>query len=451
MKKIWLIIQREYLTRVKKKSFVIMTFLGPVLMASVWIVPLLLASKTEGTKVIEVLDETGLFFEQFKETNEVRFLYITDDLQTAKENLAKSENFAILHIPKSDYTTPKAFYLYSYKKPGLSLKMYLQESANKILENKKLEDVYGIDEKTLASVKSNISLVVEDIETNKKSYTEISWALGFIGGMLIYFFIFMYGSQVMRGVIEEKTNRIVEVIVSSVKPIQLMLGKITGIAMVGLTQFLLWIVLTLALVTSFTAIYSDQISSYKMGQETIANPGELFPSDAMGMPDTQKGLESLASDENFAQILDVFFSINYGVIILTFLFYFIGGYLLYAAMFAAIGSAVDNEADTQQFMLPVTLPLVFAIVVGISFVLNNPDGSVAYWLSLIPFTSPVIMMIRVPFGVNVYTDLIPSMALLVLGFLATTWLAAKIYRTGILMYGKKVNYKELWKWMTYRG
>jgi ABC-2 type transport system permease protein len=450
MKKIWLIIQREYLTRVKKRSFVIMTFLGPILMASVWIVPLLLATRSEGVKTIEVLDETGLFYEEFKETSDTKFIYITDDLQTAKENLASSKNFAILHIPKSSYSTPLAFYLYSYKKPGLNLKMYIQESANKILENKKLQDVYGIDEKMLASVKSNIKLVVEDIETSKKSYTEISWALGFIGGMLIYFFIFMYGAQVMRGVIEEKTSRIVEVIVSSVKPIQLMLGKIVGLAMVGLTQFLLWIVLTLGIVTTFTAIYADQIDNYKMGGQVVTDPGQLFPSDAMGMPDTQKGMEAIGSDENIAQILDVFFSINYGVIIFTFLFFFVGGYLLYAALFAAIGSAVDNEADTQQFMLPVTIPLIFSIIIGLSFVLNNPDGEIAYWLSLIPFTSPIIMMIRVPFGVNIYTDLLPSMILLILGFLLTTWIAAKIYRTGILMYGKKISYKELWKWLTYR-
>jgi ABC-2 type transport system permease protein len=451
MKKIWLIIKREYFTRVKKRSFVIMTFLGPILMASVWIVPLLLATQSEGTKIIEVLDETGLFFEEFKETNDTKFIYITEDLQTAKANLGKSEDFAILYIPLSSYTIPKAFYLYSYKKPGLSLKMYLQESANKILENKKLMDVYGIDEKTLASVKSNISLVVEDIETNKKSYTEISWALGFAGGMLIYFFIFMYGAQVMRGVIEEKTSRIVEVIVSSVKPIQLMLGKIVGIAMVGLTQFLLWVVLTLGIVTAFTAIYADQIDKYKMGEQPVASaPGQFLSSDVMGMPDTQQGLNALGSDENIGQIIDVFFTINYGLIIFTFIFFFIGGYLLYAALFAAIGSAVDNEADTQQFMLPVTIPLIFSIIIGLSFVLNNPDGSVAYWLSLFPLTSPIIMMIRVPFGVNIYTDLIPSMILLVLGFLGTTWVAAKIYRTGILMYGKKISYKELWKWLTYR-
>lgn len=451
MRKIWLIIQREYLTRVKKRSFVIMTFLGPILMASVWIVPLMLATRSEGVKIIEVLDETGLFYEQFKETTDMKFVYITEDLETAKKNIATSENFGILYIPKPTYTTPTSLYFYSYKKPGLTLKTQLQESANKIIENKKLQDVYGIDPQVLASVKSNVSLVVEDIQTSKKSYTEVSWALGFIGGMLIYFFIFMYGSQVMRGVIEEKTSRIVEVIVSSVKPFQLMMGKIIGLAMVGLTQFMLWILLTLAIVTAFTAIYADQIDQYKLGDEQMADPGKLFPGETVAMGDAKQGIEALASDENIGQMLDIFFSINYGVIIFTFLFFFVGGYLLYAALFAAIGSAVDNEADTQQFMLPVTIPLVFSIVIGLSFVLNNPDGSVAWWLSIIPLTSPIIMMIRVPFGVNIYTDLIPSMALLVLGFLFTTWMAAKIYRTGILMYGKKISYKELWKWLTYRA
>ena len=427
-----------------------MTFLGPILMASVWIVPIILATKTEGTKIVEVLDETGIFYEKFKETSDVKFVYINTDLRTAKEELSKSGDFAILYIPKSEYTVPRAAFLYSYKKPGLSVKAYLQEQLNKTLENRKLHDVYGIDTKILSSVKSNLALVVEDIATNKKSYTEVSWALGFIGGMLIYFFIFMYGSQVMRGVIEEKTNRIVEVIVSSVKPIQLMLGKIIGIAMVGLTQFMLWVVLTLGIVTVFTTSYSEQITKYKM-KEQIVEPGQLFSSQPMGTDTGQPDLDKLASDENIAQVLDMFFSINYGVIIFSFLFFFIGGYLLYAALFAAIGSAVDSEADTQQFMLPVTLPLIFSIIIGISFVLNNPDGQIAYWLSIIPFTSPIIMMIRIPFGVNIYSELIPSMVLLIAGFLLTTWIAAKIYRTGILMYGKKISYKELWKWIRYRN
>jgi ABC-2 type transport system permease protein len=180
-------------------------------------------------------------------------------------------------------------------------------------------------------------------------------------------------------------------------------------------------------------------------------PGQLFSSQPMTTDTGQPDLDKLASDENIAQVLDMFFSINYGVIIFSFIFFFIGGYLLYAALFAAIGSAVDSEADTQQFMLPVTLPLIFSIIIGISFVLNNPDGQIAYWLSIIPFTSPIIMMIRIPFGVNIYTELIPSMVVLIAGFLLTTWIAAKIYRTGILMYGKKISYKELWKWIRYRN
>lgn len=450
MKKIWLIIQREYLTRVKKKSFIIMTFLGPVLMASVWVVPILLATKTEGTKTVEVLDETGIFQEQFKDSESIKFVYVYSDLESAKAELSKNKDFAILYIPKGQYAFPNTAYIYSYKKPGLSLKSYIQGAINKTLENKKLQDIYGLDTKTLDSVKTNVALVIKDIQTNEKSYTEVSFALGLIGGMLIYIFIFMYGSQVMRGVIEEKTSRIVEVIISSVKPIQLMMGKIVGIAMVGLTQFLLWVILTLGIVTVFTTAYSDQITKYKTGQ-TIPNPGKLFNEDPMSSENPTDGLSNLGSDEGIAQVMEMFSSINYTIIIGSFIFFFIGGYLLYAALFAAIGSAVDNEADTQQFMLPVTIPLILSMVIGMSFVLNNPDGSVAYWLSLIPFTSPIIMMVRIPFGVDIYTELIPSMALLVLGFLATTWLAAKIYRTGILMYGKKVNYKELWKWLTYKA
>ena len=450
MKKIWLIIRREYLTRVKKKSFIVMTFLGPVLMASVWIVPIILASKSEGVKTMEVLDETGIFLDRFKDTESIKFSYIFTDLQSAKAALSESKDYAILYIPKGEYAIPSTVYIYSYKKPGLNIKSYIQTSINKTLEDKKLQDVYGLDPKALEAVKSNISLVIQDIKTNEKSYTEVSFVLGLIGGMLIYIFIFMYGSQVMRGVIEEKTSRIVEVILSSVKPIQLMMGKIVGIAMVGLTQFLLWVILTLGIVTVFTTAYSDQITKYKTGQ-TVTDPGKLFNEEPGASQNPAEGLGNLGSDKGIAEVMEIFSSINYTIIIGTFIFFFIGGYLLYAALFAAIGSAVDNEADTQQFMLPVTIPLILSMVIGMSFVLNNPDGSVAYWLSLIPFTSPIIMMVRIPFGVNIYSELLPSMGLLILGFLGTTWLAAKIYRTGILMYGKKVTYRELWKWLTYRA
>ena len=450
MNKILLIIRREYLTRVRKKSFLIMTILGPILMASVWIVPIVLATRAEGTKIITVIDETGLFYEQLKPSEQIHFIYSVEALETAKTDLVGSENFGILHIPRSEQSVASTFVLYTFKKPGLGLKQHLQEELARVMEIRKLQDVYGIDPKILSSVKSPVSLTVQDLNTNEESFTELSWVLGFIGGMLIYFFIFMYGAQVMRGVIEEKTSRIVEVIVSSVRPFQLMLGKIIGIAMVGMTQFMLWILLTLVLVTGFSAIYADQIKDYKLGEQTMAAPGQLFTDQPVSNEVQQPALESLTSDENIAQVLDIFFSINYFVIIGSFLFYFVGGYLLYAALFAAIGSAVDNEADTQQFMLPVTIPLILSIILGMSVVINNPDGPAAYWLSLIPFTSPIIMMIRVPFGVNLYTDLIPSALLLIAGFLFTTWLAAKIYRTGILMYGKKVNYREVWKWMTYR-
>jgi len=339
-------------------------------------------------------------------------------------------------------------YLYSNSDPGLSLKSYIQSSLNKIVENKKLLDVYGIGSDQLASVKGNITLTVRDLETEEDSFTEVSWALGFIGGFLIYMFIFMYGAQVMRGVIEEKTSRIVEVIVSSVKPFQLMAGKITGIAMVGLTQFLLWIILTLMIVGIFSASYGSRMTEVSTSG-AISDPGQLFPTDPVTgqLDETTFNLDDA---DQLAKFMEIFSSINYGLIILCFLFYFIGGYLLYAALFAAIGSAVDSEADTQQFMFPITIPLILSIIVGLSFVLNNPDGNIAWWFSIIPFTSPIVMMIRIPFGINIYTDLIPSMVFLVVGFLFTTWLAAKIYRTGILMYGKKITYKEMWKWIRYQ-
>jgi ABC-2 type transport system permease protein len=292
-----------------------------------------------------------------------------------------------------------------------------------------------------------MSLQVRDLVTDEESFTEASWIVGFVGGFLIYMFIFMYGAQVMRGVIEEKTSRIVEVIVSSVKPVQLMAGKVIGIAMVGLTQFLLWVVLTLAILVVFRFAYAPNLEN--VDPSTLDTPGQFFPAESM-TGELDETTFDLENSDQVSRFMDIVASIDFGLIIFAFLFYFIGGYLLYGSLFAAIGSAVDSEADTQQFMFPITIPLVLSIIVGLSFVLNNPDGQVAWWFSVIPFTSPVIMMIRIPFGVNIYTDLLPSAVVLIAGFVFTTWLAAKIYRTGILMYGKKVTYKELWKWVKYR-
>ena len=247
----------------------------------------------------------------------------------------------------------------------------------------------------------------------------------------------------MRGVIEEKTSRIVEIIVSSVKPFQLLMGKIVGVAMVGLTQFVLWIILTMIIVTVFMGVFATDLGSYQSSQLKL-NDKNIVPTESNRL--RKEPLKIL--NESVITIFESIRSINFGVLIFAFLFYFIGGYLLYGALFAAIGSAVDSETDTQQFMLPLTIPMIVSIALS-QTIMMNPDGPAAYWLSLFPLTSPVTMMIRIPFGVP-YTDLVISMVLMILGFLGATWLAAKIYRTGILMYGKKVSYKELWKWIKYR-
>lgn len=255
---------------------------------------------------------------------------------------------------------------------------------------------------------------------------------------MIYFFIFMYGIQIMRGVIEEKTSRIVEIIISSVKPFQLMMGKIIGIALVGLTQFSLWIILSMGIyAVAMAAISSDSVAN-------MVNTEQMMQGEQMN-----EMTKAASSTDLEAQISGMLQQIPIAKLLISFLFYFLGGYLLYGAFLAAIGSAVDNEADSQQFMMPVTIPLIFSFVVA-GTVMDNPDGALAFWLSIIPITSPVIMMVRIPFGVETW-ELLLSMALLVLGFLGATWMAAKIYRTGILMYGKKITYKELWKWLSYKG
>jgi len=453
MSKISLIIQREYLTRVKKKSFIIMTIIGPILMAALFIVPIFIAQySSDEKKIIGVLDETGLFHNKFQNSDDIFFHYVYTDLISAKDQMLKNEDYALLYIPKTQIHLPTSAVLYSNIQPNINVKSYIQRVMSKEIENEKL--VYNIDRLNLSpedrkialnipkSIKTSITLttikVIGDGE-EEKTFTEVSMVLGIFSGILIYFFIFLFGAQVMRGVIEEKTSRIVEIIVSSVKPFQLMIGKILGIAMVGLTQFLLWIILTFTIVGVFQAIFPDKIAN--------KNTELLMQNNGLGQKiNTQTITETT---DGISKVFEAIASINFKIMILSFIFYFIGGYLLYGALFAAIGSAVDNETDTQQFMLPITVPLILSVILA-QFVIENPEGSLAFWLSIIPFTSPIIMMVRIPFGVP-YFDLFLSMFLLVIGFLATTWLAAKIYRTGILMYGKNVNYKELWKWIRYRN
>ncbi len=444
MNKISIIIKREYLTRVKKKSFIIMTILGPLLMASIWIVPIYLATVSNEEYTVQVLDETGLFRSHLTDTDNIHFVPLNTSLSKAKKLLSKSEDLSLLYIPATELNVPATAVLYSSSQPSIDVTSQIKDMMKREVESLKLQ-ASGVNPDILRSIKSNVQLntIRIDKEGNeKKSFTEVSLILGIFSGLLIYMFIFIFGSQVMRGVIEEKTNRIVEVIISSVRPFQLMMGKIVGVALVGLTQFLLWVVLTFSIVTAFqlslneTPQLSHTESMYSRSGK-ILNPEQL----------SEFSKEMKQQDSTTYQILEAINSIDYGVMIGAFLFFFLGGYLMYAALFAAIGSAVDSETDTQQFMLPITIPLILSMVM-VGFITTNPTGPIAFWFSIIPLTSPVIMMARIPFGVP-YWQIFLAMGLLVIGFLFTTWLAAKIYRTGILMYGKRTSYKELWKWIKY--
>ena len=423
MNKIWLIIKREYLVRVRKRSFIIMTILGPLLMAGIIILPTYLAMQGHDERTIALYEENTSFSSKLEDTDNLHFVKIpAEEVSIVKEDFTSSPYYALLFIKDSEN-----FSLYSNQQVSLSIKEEIEDKIAAIIQKQKLE-LAGIDLQILEGVTTAIEvetiIIGEEGETSGNA--EVSFGIAFMCGILIYMFIFMYGTMVMRGVIEEKTSRIVEVIISSVKPFQLMMGKILGIALVGFTQFILWIVLTLIISSFAEVLFFDATTitteSVEMGKEQSVILSEL--------------LKSLAG-------------INIPQLLSAFVFYFLGGYLLYSALFAAVGSAVDAEADTQQFILPITIPLIISFIL-MQPVMDNPDGVLAYWASLIPFTSPIIMMVRLPFGVS-NAELILSMASLIVGFLVTTFLAAKIYRTGILMYGKKASYKELWKWLTYDG
>ena len=437
MNKTLLIIQREYLTRVRKKSFIIMTILGPVLIAAMIILPTMLSEWSEAEeKRIAVLDETGVYFEKFKNQEKITFYHVFEGLETEKDGALYEKGDLLLYIPKTELNLPVNAELFSTKQPGLNVTSYIKSIMKTVIENEKLK-AQGIDPEILKSAKANINLStirVEEDGVEKESYTEVEVGIAVFGGIMIYFFIFMFGAQVLKGVMEEKSNRIVEVIISSVKPFQLMMGKIVGIALVGLTQFLLWIILTGVFLVIFQASFGGDLST---GLQSMDAQNQLMPSAGQ--------VETAIDSNKMSQIAEIISSINLQAMVLAFIFYFLGGYLLYSSLFAAIGGAVDHEADSQQFMLPVSIPLIFAVMMS-GVVVNQPDSSLSFWLSIIPFTSPITMMMRIPFGVP-YWELFLSAFVLILGFILTTWLAGKIYRTGILMYGQKVNYAIIWKWI----
>lgn len=428
MHKIGLIISREYLTRVRKKSFIIMTIIGPLLFAALIILPTWLASQDGDQKVIEVLDESGSFRDKFQDTESLVFEYISGDLATAKERVPNENTFGLLYIPAIDIDNPTGISLYTLSNPSIVMVKTIERTIKSEIEEIRLTNS-GIDKEMLASLKADVNVNTISLSTTgeeKASSSGAASVAGYVGSFLIYFFIFYYGAQIMRGVIEEKTNRILEVIISSVRPMQLMLGKIIGVAAVGLTQFVLWVMLTFAISSLVASIFGiDAAASPQMAQ-------------AQDVP-----------MEEIDNIMSSLTSLNFPLIIGVFLFYFLGGYLMYGALFAAVGSAVDSDADSQQFMFPITIPLIFSIVV-LGAVLKDPDGTLAFWMSMIPLTSPVVMMMRTPFGVPEW-QLALSMVLLIGGFLFTSWVAGRIYRVGILMHGTKVNYKTLAKWFVLKN
>lgn len=442
MKNILLIIQREYLTRVRKKSFIVMTILGPVLIGLLYAGIIWAAISSINQKKIEVLDQSGHFHDKFKNSSSYIYEYKKGDIDSLKNTLKQSGADALVYIPSNIFEQPKSVRIYSEKGVSLELQSSIEREIENEIENIKLTEA-GITRSTLESAKVKVSAETISLKAGeeKKSSATAASIIGGISAFLIYMAVFIYGAQVMRSITEEKTSRIVEVLISSVKPFQLMIGKIVGVALVGLTQFGLWIILTGAIFTVGGKIMADKVQKA---------PEALSEMQMSNMPPEAK--EAIKSQPNVADampdIMGAVSTLPVGTIVLCFILYFIGGYLLYSSLFGAVGSAVDSETDTQQFMMPITIPIIASFAIA-QIVIRDPYSPLAVWASMIPFTSPIIMMVRIPFGVPAW-QIVLSIGLLIAGFIFTTWLASRIYRVGILMYGKKITWKELGKWLFYK-
>ena len=416
MDKIWIIIKREYSVRVRKKSFIIMTLITPILLGLLIFAPAYLSSELEESeqKNIAVVENDEFYFSRFTNSDQFRFTKIPEsEVDNIKNNFSESGYFAIV-----DFTSEENIINFiSDKQLNKNIISEIEQYIRQIKREQNYKDE-GFDVSDISNLEPNLqfnnTIITED-GNEQGANQDMRTALAFIFGFLIYIFIFMYGSMVMRGVIEEKTNRIVEVIISSVKPFQLLIGKIIGVALVGFTQFILWVLLSVLVAN-------------------IAG-NTLLSDNSVGI---------------FNSISSLLVGINLNSLILYFLFYFIGGYLLYSSFFSCIGAAVDNETDTHQMVLPITIPLILSIAM-IEAIINNPDGTLAFWMSIFPLSSPIIMMVRLPFGGVESWEILLSTTVLLLSFLMTTWISSRIYRIGILMYGKKATFRELYKWIKFKG
>lgn len=441
MNKTWLIIKREYFTRVKKKSFIIMTLLGPLLFVGLTFLAVFLSQQESGRTEVVLVDSQNQFRPDIldvgflTDTKTVKY-HIQKEKMSDQEFDASAFDAMILLLDADDIRNKDIPFVYKDNGPSENIKRKISNDLEKAYQDLIME-ANNLTQEDLDSYIAKVNLVEQKVFEDAKEIPRIAGAgLGFFFSILIYMFIFIYGTQIMRSVMEEKTTRIVEVIISSVKPFQLMMGKIVGVAMVALTQVIIWIIFYNLLMLIFSAFFPDIYT----GGGQVAMATEM--------------MEEVNPNEIAEKFYTVLAQINFPFIIGMFLFYFLGGYLLYGSLFAAIGGAVDHDTDSQQFMLPITIPLVFGFILA-EMAIANPDGPAVWWASIIPFTSPIVMMVKVGM---MGMGFIPidwgtiglSMILLIVGFVFTTWLAGKIYRVGILMYGKKVNYKELWKWLTYK-
>ncbi len=460
LKKLGIIIQREYLNKVKKKSFLLTTFGVPILIAGIYAVMLFVMLKAEGdSKRIAVIDNSGIVMEKLEDTKLVTFKQLSEtDPEAVKNRLGEYDADVLLYISPLDSATKSVTATtYADKPMGMETAEAIEHRINDAVEAYRIDsyDIPGL-EQIMEDVHSNVHLTSYTVDEEGKetiSQSEVYMIVSMVLAMALYMFIALFSGMVMSSVIEEKTSRVVEVLVSSVKSTELMFGKIIGVALVALTQFLLWIVLTGVIIGILGGIIGmDKITGTLSQNQVETMPGMTSMNDAMGNTLSMEQLQALTDTTAVAEgptgmeaVLGTLGSLNYTQLIVSFLLFFLFGYLLYASLFAAIGSAVENEADTQQLQLPVTIPLLLGFFIAF-YAFRAPESTIVWWGSMIPFTSPIVMLARLPFGVPMW-ELILSIGLLILTFFVCAWASAKIYKVGILMYGKKSTFKDLWKWL----
>ena len=434
MSKLILIIKREFVAKVRNKSFIVMTFLSPLLFVGIAIFVGYLSTMKAELKTIAIHDETGRYVNEFKNDKEYKYVNLSQiDLKILKDSIVKKSYEGLLIIPKADDTTKleKRIQFVSNDSPSVSFINDLQDVIAKKITNENLQNA-GLDTLKINNAKAGVVINLEKAsgETALKGLNEIKIIIGGAFGYLIMMFIILYGNMVMRSVIEEKTSRIIEVIISSVKPFQLMMGKIIGTSLAGILQFLIWALLGLTAMFVFSSIFGVHVGASAGVQDQV-------------MQSAHHGMSGTIST-----YIKELWNLPIATILISFIIYFIGGYFLYSSFYASIGAAVDNETDSQQFLLPIIMPLILGVYIGFFTVMHDPHGTIATVFSMIPLTSPIVMMMRIPFGVPAW-QIIVSMLILFSTFLGVVWFAAKIYRVGILMYGKKPTWKELLKWMRY--